>query len=91
MDEELFEIAKDNDLTLEEAQELKEFAEENDLDVDDALEIWKEMKNVFLFKLTTLSNIIYPCPTKQSQTPILLQSSQFKPEQPLAKIWKYQT
>jgi len=43
MDEELFEIAKDNDLTLEEAEELKEFAEENDIDIEDALEIWQEM------------------------------------------------
>jgi hypothetical protein len=42
MDEEIFELAKENDLTLEEAKELQEFAEENDLDPDDALELWQD-------------------------------------------------
>jgi hypothetical protein len=43
MDEETFEIAKDNDLSLEEAEELQEFADENGLDTDDALEIWQDL------------------------------------------------
>lgn len=43
MDEEIFEIAKDNDLSLEEAKELQEFSEENDLDPNDALEIWQDL------------------------------------------------
>lgn len=43
MDEEVFEIAKDNDLSLDEAEELQEFAEDNDLDPDDALEIWQDL------------------------------------------------
>ena len=32
MDEELFEFAKDNDLSLDEAEELQDFAEEHELD-----------------------------------------------------------
>ena len=43
MGEEIFEIAKDNDLSLEEAEELQDFKEENDLDTDDALEIWQDL------------------------------------------------
>lgn len=43
MDEEIFEIAKDNDLSLDEAKELQEFAEENGLDPDEALEIWQDL------------------------------------------------
>ena len=43
MDEEVFEIAKDNDLSLEEAEELQDFKDENDLDADDALEIWQDL------------------------------------------------
>lgn len=43
MDEEIFEIAKDNDLSLDEAEELQDFKEENDLDTDDALEIWQDL------------------------------------------------
>ncbi len=43
MDKEIFEIAKDNDLSLEEAKELQEFSEENDLDPNDALEIWQDL------------------------------------------------
>lgn len=42
MDEELFELAKDNDLTLDEAQEVQDLADETGLDLDDALEIWQE-------------------------------------------------
>ncbi len=43
MDEEIFEIAKDNDLSLEEAEELQDFKEETGLDADDALEIWQDL------------------------------------------------
>ncbi len=43
MDEELFELAKENDLSLEEAEELQDFANENDLDPDEALEIWQDL------------------------------------------------
>lgn len=42
MDEELFELAKDNDLTLDEAQEVQDLVDETGLDLDDALEIWQE-------------------------------------------------
>lgn len=41
MDEDLFELAKDNDLTLDEAQEVQELADEMGLDLDDAYEIWE--------------------------------------------------
>lgn len=43
MDPEIFEIAKDNDLSFEEAEELQEFKDENDLDPDEALEIWQDL------------------------------------------------
>jgi hypothetical protein len=43
MDEEIFELAKENDLTLDEAEELQEFKDDNDLDADEALEIWQEL------------------------------------------------
>jgi hypothetical protein len=43
MDEETFEIAKENDLSLEEAEELQEFADQSDLDPEEAFEIWKEL------------------------------------------------
>ena len=43
MDEELFEFAKDNDLSFEEAEEVQDFADEEDLDLDEALEIWQEL------------------------------------------------
>lgn len=39
MDEETFETAKANDLSLEEAEQLQEVIDETGLDVDDALEI----------------------------------------------------
>jgi len=43
MDEELFEFAKDNDLTLDEAQEVQEVADEMSVDLDEAFdEIWQE-------------------------------------------------
>lgn len=41
MDEELFELAKENDLTLDEAQEVQDLADEMGVDLDDALEIWQ--------------------------------------------------
>ncbi len=41
MDEELFELAKDNDLTLDEAQEVQDLADETGLDLEEALEIWQ--------------------------------------------------
>ncbi len=43
MDEEIFEIAKENDLSLEEAEGLQEFSEENGLDPNEALEIWQDL------------------------------------------------
>ena len=41
MDEELFELAKDNDLTLDEAQEVQDMADEMGLDLEEAHEIWE--------------------------------------------------
>lgn len=41
MDEEIFEIAKDNDLSLDEAEELQEFKDETGLEGDEALEAWQ--------------------------------------------------
>ena len=41
MDEELFELAKENDLTLDEAEEVQAVADENGIDLEDALEIWQ--------------------------------------------------
>ena len=43
MDDEIFELAKENDLSLDEAEELQNFAEEWDLDPNEALEIWQEL------------------------------------------------
>ncbi len=43
MDEEIFEIAKENDLSLEEAEELQDFADNEGLDPDEAFEIWQEL------------------------------------------------
>ena len=39
MDEELFEIAKENDLTLDEAEDLQEFKDDTGLEGDEALEL----------------------------------------------------
>ena len=39
MDEETFEQAKENDLSLDEAEELQEFKDETGLEGDDALEV----------------------------------------------------
>jgi hypothetical protein len=41
MDEELFELAKENDLSLDEAEQVQELADETGLDIDDAMEIWE--------------------------------------------------
>jgi hypothetical protein len=41
MDEELFELAKDNDLTLDEAQEVQDMADETGVDLHEALELWQ--------------------------------------------------
>jgi hypothetical protein len=43
VDDETFEIAKDNDLSLEEAEELQDFIDESGLDPDEAYEIWREL------------------------------------------------
>jgi hypothetical protein len=43
MDEELFELAKENDLTLDEAQEVQDLADELGVDLEDALELWQAM------------------------------------------------
>jgi hypothetical protein len=43
MDEETFEVAKDNDLSLDEAEQLQEVIDETGLDADNALEIMQEM------------------------------------------------
>jgi hypothetical protein len=40
MDEEIFEVAKENDLSLDEAEELQEFAEEMGLGAEEAYELW---------------------------------------------------
>ena len=41
MDEELFELAKDNNLTLDEAQEVQDLADETGVDLDEAYELWQ--------------------------------------------------
>jgi len=43
MDEEIFEIAKENDLSLDEAEKLQEVIDETGLDAEDALEIAQEI------------------------------------------------
>lgn len=43
MDEETFEQAKENDLSLDEAEELQDFKDETGLDGDEALEVWQEL------------------------------------------------
>ena len=44
MDEEVFEIAKENDLTLDEATELEDFVDETGLDAEEAFEVWDELE-----------------------------------------------
>ncbi len=41
MTEELFEFAKDNDLSFDEAIEVQEVADDQSLDLDEAYEIWQ--------------------------------------------------
>jgi len=43
MDSETFEIAKDNDLSLDEVEQLQEVIDDTGLDVDDALEIAQDL------------------------------------------------
>lgn len=43
MDEETFELAKENDLSFDEAEKLQEVIEETGLDADDALEIYQDL------------------------------------------------
>jgi hypothetical protein len=43
MVEEVFEIAKDNDLSFEEAEELQEVIDETGLDANDALEVSQDL------------------------------------------------
>jgi hypothetical protein len=43
MDEEIFEVAKENDLSLEEAEQLQELADETGLEADEVLEIWQDL------------------------------------------------
>jgi len=43
MDSETFEIAKQNDLSFEEAEQLQEVMDETGLDAEDALEISQEL------------------------------------------------
>ena len=41
MEEELLELAKDNDLSLDEAQEVQDLADETGANLDEALELWQ--------------------------------------------------
>lgn len=43
MDEETFEIAKDNDLSLGEAEQLQEIIDDTGLDADEALEVMQDL------------------------------------------------
>jgi len=43
MDEDTFEQAKENDLSLEEAEELQDFKDETGLEGDEALEVWQDL------------------------------------------------
>ena len=43
MDDEVFEKAKDEDLSRDEAEELQNLVDETGLDIDDAFELWQEM------------------------------------------------
>ena len=43
MDEDIFEIAKENDLNLDEAEDLQAFAEVSDLEPDEAWEVWQDL------------------------------------------------
>lgn len=43
MDSETFEIAKEQDLSLDEAEQLQEVIDDTGLDTDEALEIWQDL------------------------------------------------
>jgi hypothetical protein len=43
MDDEIFELAKENDLTQDEAQEVQDLVDETGLDPDEAMELWQEL------------------------------------------------
>ena len=43
MDDEVFEKAKEEDMSKDEAEELQELIDETGLDVDDAHELWQAM------------------------------------------------
>lgn len=43
MDEDVFEKAREEDLSFDEAQELQGVMEETGLDIDEAFEVWQEM------------------------------------------------
>ncbi len=43
MDEETFEQAKENDLSLDEAEELQELKDDTGLEGDEALEVWQDL------------------------------------------------
>lgn len=43
MDEEVFEKAKEEDLSQDEAQELQDFVDETGLEVEEAFELWQEL------------------------------------------------
>ena len=43
MDEETFEVAKENDLSFDEAEQLQEVVDETGLDAEDALEIAQDL------------------------------------------------
>ncbi len=42
MDDEIFEKAKEEDLSQDEAQEFQDFVDETGFDVDNAYELWEE-------------------------------------------------
>ena len=42
MDEEVFEIAKENDLSTDEAEELENFIDDTGLDAEEAFELWEK-------------------------------------------------
>jgi len=43
MDEDLFDLAKENDLDFSEAEEVQDIADDNGIDLDDAYEIWESL------------------------------------------------
>lgn len=43
MDEETFEVAKENDLSLDEAEQLQEVIDDTGLDADEALEVMQDL------------------------------------------------